>query len=168
MDHLLSTPASSIVIGAAVLALICYRQLRRKAVKEDRGYTAVIVLAAVGALQTAQAIAGVTPLEVAATAFGFATGAGFGALRAARVHLFRENGTLYRQGNAVTVVLWVVGIAVHIGIEAAGGALAGTAHAGSHYGSATLLIYLAISLGVQKAVMLTRARDLPGHSPAVS
>jgi hypothetical protein len=146
----------SIVIGVAVLLLLLARQVQKRSVKEDSRPTLFLILAVIGVIDLVQFL-GSHPFNGTAVAMIVASlvlAAGFGALRAYTVRLWREDGVLYRQGTAVTLLLWLVAIGVHFGADVlidGTGSVKGLA-------SAALLLYIAVSLGVQRMVVGSRAR----------
>lgn len=118
----------------------------------------LLVLLAIGLVQLVQFVrahpvngTGIAMLVASLVAAGI-----FGAVRAYTVRLWRENGTLYRQGNLVTIVLWLVAIGVHFGADVL------IDHSGSAKGLATtaLTLYIAVSFGVQRIVVQARAAAL--------
>jgi hypothetical protein len=162
MGHLFDNPVSGIVIAVLAVGFILYRQLQKRPVKEDSGFRMPVILIAIGVLESANAVTHAAPAVLVTTALSLMTGAGFGLLRGRFVHLFREGGKLFKQGNAITIVLWIVGIGIHFGLDALGGALSTTttASSGSSFGSATILIYIGVSLGAQQLITMQRARTV--------
>lgn len=162
VQDILNSPWFSLVIGLAVVAWFCYRQLQKKAVKEDRGMRGTVILVAAGLVV---AYSYLKDHDVAAAVLGIAAGSlvigiALGALRGRLVHVWREGSVLYRKGNALTVVLWAVGIAVHIGLDLVAAQLQPSTES---FGSNTLLLYIALALGAQKFVVLERAKRLAEH-----
>jgi hypothetical protein len=150
---------SNVVVAVLVLALICYRQLRPRPVR-DQLNRIVLILGLVGVVETIQ-FTGKHDVSAAAWAVLVASlvvGAGFGALRGLTVHVWRERGTLFRRGNAVTVALWIVGLALHLGADAWIGHVDSSAKG---FGDTAVLLYMAITLSVQQLVVLERAEHLP-------
>jgi hypothetical protein len=148
------------VIGIAVLALILYRQLSVRRVRD--GYRLVIILAVIGVLELSRFLGGRNASHVdggkvvLALAGSAVLAVGLGALRATTVRLWRgEDGQLLRRGTWLTATLWVVAVAAHLAFDAliAGGASDGK----GNIGNATLALYLAASFGAQQMVMLKRA-----------
>lgn len=146
---------TSIVIGVLVLGLILFRQIQKRSVKEDSRPVLLLVLLVIGLVELVQFIqahpvngTGIAMLLASLVAAGI-----FGAIRAYTVRLWRENGTLYRQGNALTVLLWLIAIGVHFGADVL------IDHSGSAKGLATtaLTLYIAVSFGVQRIVVQARA-----------
>jgi Ca2+/Na+ antiporter len=155
--------ALNILIALAVLALILTRQLRRRPVREEQPYRIMLVLGVVGLVETVQFHQhhDVSTSAWALLVASLAVGAGFGALRGMTVHVWREAGTLYRQGNVATLVLWIVGLGLHLSVDllikrvdADAAGLSNTA----------ILLYLAITLGAQQALVLERAQHLAAEA----
>ncbi|ALE05262.1 hypothetical protein AL755_06890 [Arthrobacter sp. ERGS1:01] len=157
----------NILIAVVVLVWILSRQLRAKPLREQRPYTLMIVLGVLGLVQIAQ-LAGkvqITGAAYAALVIGLVSGAVFGWLRGRFVHLWRVDGVLTRQGNWLTVVLWVVGIAIHLGLDDAGVLLSPNNGAVNSLGTVGIMLYLAVALAAQRFATLARAKDLEGSAP---
>ena len=148
--------SANVVVGLAVLALLLWRQTRKRPVREDRRPVVLVVLLVLGILQlsTYLKIVSATTSVIVLLVTTLLLGAGFGAVRAWSVRLWREDGQLWRQGNWLTVALWLAGFAVHIGLDAL---FDGVAHG---LGAGSILLYLAVSLGVQRLFVLSRATRL--------
>jgi hypothetical protein len=153
-----------IVLGVAVLALVIYRQLIARPVNAS-ALRLFVILGAVGVLQAAQFLG---KNHSGALTYGLIAGslvlaAVFGALRAATVRIWIADGQAWSRGNWLTAVLWVAAVAAHLGYDA----LAATGHGNRGLGSATVVLYLAISLGFQRVIVQQRARRLqPGRPPS--
>jgi hypothetical protein len=80
---------------------------------------------------------------------------GVGALRGLSMRVWSGNGWVVRQGTAVTMVLWIVTLLVHV-FGDAGGSQAGTAD----LAGATFLLYLGLTLGLQSYVVFRRGQPL--------
>lgn len=148
--------SANIVFGLAVLAWLLWRQLQKRLVREDRRPVVLLVLLVLGILQlstylkTASTSVTVILLLVASLVLA----AGFGVVRALSVRLWRQDGQLWRQGTWITAGLWLVAIGVHIGLDALfDGTVKGL-------GAGSILLYLAVSLGVQRLVVQSRADRL--------
>jgi uncharacterized membrane protein len=146
---------TSIGIGVLLLALVLVRQVQKRSVREDSRPVLLLVLLAIGLVDIVNFIKDhpVNSTGIAMLAASLVAAAGFGAIRAYTVRLWRENGTLYRQGNALTVLLWLVAIGVHFGADVL------IDHSGSAKGLATtaLTLYIAVSFGVQRLIVGARA-----------
>lgn len=79
-----------------------------------------------------------------------------GALRAPSEKLWREtDGRVWRKGTTITVVLWVVSLALHLGYDAL------VAHGpDAEFGAATMMLYFAASVAAQRATLSARAARL--------
>jgi hypothetical protein len=135
---------------------ILVRQVQKRSVKEDSRPIAYLVLAVVGVVEVADFVKShpVNSEAILLTVASLAIAAVFGLIRAYTVRLWREDGQLFRQGNAVTIALWIVGIGIHFG----GDALIDSSAKG--LSTTTIMLYLAISLGVQQVVVKARAGQL--------
>ena len=67
------------------------------------------------------------------------------------------DGVAWRRGTVVTAALWIASLAAHLGIDIAVDRTT-TAHA---LGTATILLYLAVTLGVQREIVRARAIRAP-------
>jgi hypothetical protein len=85
----------------------------------------------------------------------------FGALRAATVHVWVDGGQAWRKGNWLTAVLWVVSLGIHLGYDY----LVDGKGAESGVGSASLLLYLAVTFAIQGFILQARAQRMAGASP---
>lgn len=151
--------AANIVVALAIVALILVRQLRTRAVRETQPYRLVLILGVIGLIETVQFH---QSHEVSTTAWALliaslVLGGIFGLIRGLTVHVWREGGVLYRRGNAATLVLWVVGLAAHLGLDAVIGHVDADARG---LGDTAILLYLAITLGAQQLYVLQRAEQL--------
>lgn len=152
---------ADLIIGVAVLALVVYRQLAVRRVREN--YRIVAILAVIGVIQLYRyfgssgahfggkiAVALVGSLVLAAV---------MGVLRAVTVRLWRgDDGQLLRRGTWLTAVLWVVAVAAHLGLDLL--VTGGPAGQQGSVGNASIVLYLAVSFGVQQLVLLNRAQRL--------
>ena len=75
--------------------------------------------------------------------------------------MWLRDGQAWSQGSWLTALLWAAAYAVHLGYDS----LLDMSTAERGLGSATSLLYLAVSLAVQRAIVRRRARCLPS-SPA--
>jgi hypothetical protein len=150
----------NIVIGIAVVGLVLYRQLLPRQVKSDRGPRLLLILGGIGLLQAVnfvKAAGSLPPIAAIATLMSLGIAAVLAFLRASSVRIWRQDDGWWRKGTPLTLVLWVLSIGSHLGIEAAAAAV-DHAHAAqiSGLGSATLLLYLGVSLGLQQLVLQRR------------
>jgi hypothetical protein len=154
--------ASELIIGVLVLGLLVVRQLRTRPVNNS-GARLMLILGVIGLIETVQFFDhhhGAGSFAVAALAGSLVLAAIFGVLRASTTKIWLENGQAWSKGNWLTASLWVVAVAAHLGYDA----LLDTHHGLSGLGNATIVLYLAISLGVQRLIVAQRAQRLGGGS----
>jgi hypothetical protein len=152
---------TSLVIGVAVLALLVVRQLSVRRLNES--YRLTLIIAIIGVVEFVSflnAHHGHRTEVIEAVLGSLAIAAVTGAMRAPTVKIWRDDsGQLLRQGTWLTAVLWVVSVAAHLGYDAlVGGKTLGDV------GDATILLYLAVTLVIQRVIMLARADR---HRPPV-
>ena len=154
--------AQTVAIVVIVVGWILYQQLRERAVK-DAPLRLPLILAVIGVIETLQYLSHhshVAVGEIVGVLVGFVVAALLAAPRAHSMSVYRNaSGTLVRRGGALTVVLWVVAIAAHVGIGMVTSyAVTGNlSHALSGLDGASTLVYLAITLGVQAAIIEKKA-----------
>jgi hypothetical protein len=145
-----------LVIGVAVLGLLIYRQLSARPVQGNQ--RVVLILLIVGLVETAQYLqkthAG--SVAIAALVGSLVLAAVFGAMRAATVRIWLQDGQIWAKGNLLTAALWIVALAAHLGYDY----LIGQHKGIGGLGDATLVLYLAISLAVQRVIVGARAQRL--------
>ena len=149
-----------VIVGIAVLGWIVANQLRVRQFSARRLRVAGI-LGVIGLVEVATS-AGTHPVSVMGWTLlvtGLVIGAALGLLRAATVRLWVRDGAVYTQGHALTAALWIVGIGVHVGLDLLARAIAPSADA---VDASSVLLFIAVGLGVQGLVTLQRARALPG------
>ena len=153
---------TSIVIAVLVLGFVLVRQVQKRSVNEDSKPVLLLVLLSVGLVDFVQFVKGhpVNGTGIAMLVASLVAAGAFGAIRGYTIRLWREDGVLYRQGNALTVVLWLVAIGVHFGADVL------IDHSGSATGLATtaLLLYIAVTFGVQRLVVRSRAVAMSRHA----
>jgi hypothetical protein len=147
----------SLVIGIAVLALVITRQLSTRRLREN--YRLMAVLAIIGVVEFADFLKGHTGNDtkiIVAVIGSLVLAAVFGVLRALTVKVWRESGQLLMKGSWLTAVLWAIAVAAHLGYDY----LVVGSNAGKNstaLGDSTVLLYLVVSLTVQRLVLLSRA-----------
>jgi UDP-N-acetylmuramyl pentapeptide phosphotransferase/UDP-N-acetylglucosamine-1-phosphate transferase len=152
---------AEIIIGVAVLALLIYRQLRTRPVNAS-GLRLTAVIGVIGLIETYQFVekhhAGA--LTYVALLGSLVLAAAFGVLRAATVRIWLQDGQPWSRGSWVTASLWIAALAAHLGYDAL---VAGRGTA--NVGDATIVLYLAVSLGIQRLVVHQRAQRLRQARP---
>ncbi len=164
---------TNLIIGIVVLVLLLSRQLVTRRLSES--YRLSIVLAIIGIVEFANFLKGHPKDDggiAAALAGSLVIAAVFGAVRALTVRVWREEGLLLRKGTWLTAVLWVLSLAAHLGYdELVAGHISGKN--GGNVGDATVLLYLVVTLTIQRLVLLNRvarqeaAGTLPAGPPRV-
>jgi hypothetical protein len=150
----------SLVVGVAILALLIARQLTTRRLREN--YRLMIVLGVIGVIEFADFLKGHSQNDskiIVAVAGSLVLAAAFGLLRALTVKIWRDGGQLLMKGSWLTGVLWAIAVAAHLGYDylIVGGSAGKDANA---LGNATILLYLAVSLTVQRLILLSRASRL--------
>lgn len=153
-----SAAATNIAIGVLVLAFVLYRQLTTRRLQEN--YRLPLILAIIGIVTFAAFLKGHPHDDggiAAAVAGSLVIAAVAGAVRALTVRVWRQDGVLLRRGTWVTAVLWVISFAAHLGYDylIAGNVVSGKN--GSNVGDATVLLYLVVTLTVQRYLLMLRA-----------
>jgi hypothetical protein len=166
-----STTTLDLVIGLAVLALLLSRQLATRPLSEN--YRLSVVLGVIGIVEFVNFLSGRPHADdggIAAAVIGsLVLAAAFGAVRALTVRVWRDNGQLLRKGSWLTAVLWILALAAHLGYDyLVAGHVAGKN--GGDVGNATILLYLVVSLTVQRLVLLNRVarQEAAGEVPAAA
>ncbi len=144
--------------GSRSAGLLIYRQLRTRPVNAS-GLRVIAVLAVVGVVETSQFLQHNHAGSVTYAAIGgsLLLAAMFGALRAATVRLWLQDAQPWSRGTLLTAALWIVALAAHLGYDA----LVAHGHSDRGLGAATVVLYLAVSLAIQRLIMQARARRLP-------
>lgn len=165
----MSSAETNLIIGVLVLALLLWRQLATRRLSES--YRLSVILAIIGVVQFADFLGG-HPTDhggIAVAVVGsLVIAAVFGGVRALTVRVWRgEGGQLLRKGTWLTAVLWVLSLAAHLGYD---DLVAGhiTGKNGGNVGDATVLLYLVVTLTIQRFVLLRRVarQEATGAIPA--
>jgi hypothetical protein len=149
-----------LVIGVAVLGLLIYRQLVARPVQGNQRL--VLILVIIGLIEAAQYLQKLHAGSAAIVALAAPKIAASTRLpaRAATVRIWIQDGQAWSKGNILTAALWVVALGAHLGYDY----LIGQHKDIGSLGDATVLLYLAVSLAVQRVIVVLRAQRL---SPAV-
>ncbi len=162
MTSITSSPYTSIAIAVLVVAFVCFRQLQTRSIREERGLLLYVLVFALGVLQTSTFLQShaVGSTVVVLVVVSLVVGLGLGALRGRLTHLWRADGQLLRRGNPWTIAIWVLGIGIHLAIDLYSRQLD---HAAEGLATSTLLLYIGLSLGMQRLVLLRRAKTIVEH-----
>jgi hypothetical protein len=165
---------TSLIIGIALLALVLWRQLITRRLRES--YRLSLILAIIGVVEFASFLSGHPNDDggIATAVVGsLVIAAVFGAARALTVRVWRgEGGQLLRKGTWLTALLWILSLAAHLGYD---DLVAGhiTGKNGGNVGDATLVLYLMVTLTIQRFVLLHRVArqeatgEIPSEGPQV-
>jgi hypothetical protein len=148
-----------LLIGLVVLGLIIFRQLQSRPVRGNQRLLLILAVAGLVEMSSGLQRVHVGPATVAALAGSLVLAALFGALRAFTVRIWMQDGQPWVRGALLTAALWVMALAAHLGYDF----LIGQDKIMAQLGTATLLLYLVASLGVQRLVVAYRVQRL---SPA--
>jgi hypothetical protein len=152
-----ASDTANILIGILVLGFVLYRQMQPRRIRDN--VRLPVILGIIGVVEVVQFLDKHHGPRTFLTLGGsLVLAAVFGALRAATTHVWVEGGQAWRRGNWITAVLWVISLGGHLGYDYVvdgKGPLAGL-------GSASLLLYLAVTLLIQGLILLARASRLPG------
>ncbi|MGW4398386.1 hypothetical protein ACWEHA_24145 [Amycolatopsis nivea] len=145
----------NILLGLVVLTWLMWRQLQAR--RADRPPAVLLVISALGAASLGFAIAKTTPTSAAILLLtaSFVVAGGFGVARGYTMRFWRTDGTLWRQGNWLTAVLWLVSFGIHLGLDFAVDAV----NSVRGLGGASILLYLAVSLAAQRLTVRFRSHD---------
>jgi hypothetical protein len=154
-----------ILLGVAVLALVIYRNLRSQPVTAS-GLRLIAILLIIGLAQTVAFLRRYPahPLTYVAIGGSLVLAGIFGAWRAGTIRLWLQEGEVWSKGSWLTAVLWLASLVAHLGYDFA----VWRGHGARGLGTATIVLYLAITLGFQRLLVLQRAQRLQlggGPSP---
>ncbi|WP_406441896.1 DUF1453 family protein [Streptomyces sp. NBC_01613] len=144
------------LVIAAVVAVVLVRQFRARQISTDRRWWLLPVILAVVALREHGIVDAHHRTESIALLgtellIGLATGAGW----AWTTRIWAEpDGTVWSKSTKASVTVWIVGIALRVGLFALGTAI------GVHQDSSALLIALAATLLVRSGILVWRAQSL--------
>jgi hypothetical protein len=147
-----------IVLGIVVLGLLIYRQMVARPVRSS-ALRLTLILGVIGVIETVQFLdkhhhsGGVV---YAALGGSLVLAIVFGALRAWTAKLWMQGGVPWTQGTWLTAVLWVLALGAHLGYDAILDHNKGT----NGLGTATIVLYLAITLAVQRGLLLLRTQRM--------
>lgn len=152
------TDITSLIVYAAIAVLVVWRVVFRQL----RGSTITVrglalfpgILLVLGIYNIAQALPRAAGSGLGLLGADLAVLLILGVARGGSTHLGLRNGVAFQKGTTLTLVLWVVTIAVRIGFAVVGARL----HTGGTLTSASILLSMGLSIGVQNVIIFTRAR----------
>ncbi|MEA5454643.1 hypothetical protein SPF06_07920 [Sinomonas sp. JGH33] len=158
---------ANVVLAVGVLAWAVVRQFQTRPVGPLK-VGVFLILGAIGVWQLAQLAdsRGIAPAEALALALSLGLAAGFGWLRGRAAAVWIQDGVAYRRGGWPAVGLWMAAIGTHVAVDVLGSALDGV-RGPSPVSSASIMLYIAVTLGIQSGVVARRAAALAGASMPV-
>ena len=148
----------SYALGALILILVLLRQVRVRPVRRVFQPRLPLVIGVIGLFEM---LSYADNHHVASNAWLWVLGTllvggiGLGVLRGLSMKVWSGNGWVVRQGNAITMALWLVSLLVHFAGDT------GQSHAGAAgLEGASFLLYLGVTLAVQGYVVHRRALPL--------
>jgi hypothetical protein len=158
----------NILIGLALFGLLISRQFRTRPIRDESSLRLFAVIGIIGFIETVDALKMKTNFKAGAEAAAVAwiigslvLAAVLGVMRAKSMKVWKsKSDVMVGKGSAVTLALWIVAIAVHFAFEVGINHSSGS----SSLGGATILLYLAVSLGVQREVLRLRASEFVKQS----
>ncbi|HUA95957.1 MAG TPA: hypothetical protein VMB82_10565 [Acidimicrobiales bacterium] len=156
----------AIALDVVIVALVLYRQRMVRRVWPRLSLRLAGVLAVIGLIELLSYTASrhLSGAVIGVLVLSFVVGAvALGALRAASVRIWRVNNAVLRQGTWLTMGLWALSLALHFGAEWWIHALGGP----TGVASASLLLWLGVTYGVQNAVVHRRAEGLLAAGGAI-
>lgn len=136
-------------IGIAILILIIYNQMRVRQVYRKIKITVPIIFIILGIFTLSEyfqtqiiTTKAIISIIISLTALAV----GMGVLRAKTMKLWADDAHIYRQGNWLTILLWVITFSLHLFLDYYG-----------NTGESTILIYLGITLIIQRWIIQNRA-----------
>ncbi|MFD9888305.1 hypothetical protein ACFWY9_03115 [Amycolatopsis sp. NPDC059027] len=152
--------ATTILLYVGVAALVFYKviytQLRGTLLTRSGLAKLPLLLVAIGGFFTIKALPGASAAEIGLLAADVAVLAVLGAIRSTSTTLTERAGTTFQKGSAMTVLLWVVTIAVRFGFVGLGTVLGIT----GPLTSASIALTIGVSIGVQNALTYYRIQQL--------
>lgn len=145
-----------LLIGLVVLGLLIFRQLQVRPVRGNQRLLLILLVAGVIEMSSSLQRMHAGPATIAALAGSLVLATIFGALRAFTVRIWMQDGQPWVRGGLLTAALWVAALAAHLGYDY----LVGQDKSMAQVGTATVLLYLVASLGVQRLVIAFRAQRL--------
>ncbi|MFF7129302.1 DUF1453 domain-containing protein [Streptomyces sp. NPDC016566] len=151
---------ANVLMIVAVVAVVVVRQFRARAIDTDRRWWLLPVILAVVALREpgildAHHRAGSAVLLAVEVLIGLATGAGWAWTTGIWT---APDGVVWSKSTKASVVVWLGGIALRVGVFALGAAF------GVHQDSSALMLGLAVTLLVRAGVLAWRARSVGSAS----
>jgi hypothetical protein len=156
-----SGTVADLLIALAILSYVVYNQLRARPARTNMRLP--LILTIIGGVELVEYLHkghhGAT--VVAALLGSLVLAAILGAIRALTVRVWVEGGQPWRQGNWLTAVLWLVSLGLHFGYDY----LVDGKGPNAGLGTASALLYLAVTYAIQRLIVQARADRLRGVGP---
>jgi hypothetical protein len=149
-----STQVFSAVVAIVLAGLIIVRQVRPRPVAMRGLVVLPLVLIVIGVSTVAKAAPkgqSMTSAETTWLAVDLALGVVSGVARGFTVRLYEQAGELWRRGTRLTVILWLVTIALRVVIS-----VVGSKHGAARVLNDGVLLTLGVSLGAQYGLVWWR------------
>lgn len=141
-----------VVIAAVVVWRVVFRQLRGSMITVSGMVVMPGILLVVGLENCVGVLPAASGAEIAWFGADLAALVVLGFGRAASTRVGTRDGFAFQKGTSLTLILWLVTVAVRIGLAVLGHS------AGSSLTSASMALSLGLSIGVQNLLIYTRAR----------
>ena len=137
-------------MGYAVLIYVLYLQRQKRVRKTKVILPLVLVILGLSTVISSSKVKPLSELQLL-TLVGLLLidAIGLGIVRAHTVNLWKEDGVFLRQGSWLTVILWLVGVAIHEGALAA-----------VHMNSSSLVLYMGTTLLAQRVALENRKPNM--------
>jgi hypothetical protein len=150
----------SFFIGFVLLVWVLLRQVAVRPVRRVIRLGLPVIIGVIGLFELTSYTS--SHHHIAGSAWAWVLGTllvgaiGLGIARGLTVKIWTAGNWVLRQGTPLTMALWLVSLVVHFG----GDFFGSNAHDGTGLESASFLLYLGLTLGVQTAVVHRRAEPL--------
>ncbi|WP_369047006.1 hypothetical protein [Sinomonas sp. P10A9] len=166
MTSTLTLSLATAVLAAAVLAWAVVRQFQTRPVEQFKARL-FLILGAIGVWQVARLAdaGGMQAADAVELTASLLLAAVFGWLRGWAATVWAHNGAAYRRGGWPVIGLWAAGLAIHVIVDVLA-AVADGHHGLGPVGSASIMLYLAATLGLQSWIIQRRADEVLRPAPA--
>lgn len=147
-----------VVIGVAVVCFVLFSRMRGERLNARRLVVLPAVLTVIGLVEVLGAVrGGVHDADLALLAGGLIVSTAFGIARGATVMLYAAQDRLWLRYRPLTLVLWLVTIAVRVGLSVLAAAVRATLVQGP-----ALLLFVGVTLLGEGSWVVWRARSAAG------
>jgi hypothetical protein len=142
------------VIAVLIIWRVVYRQVQGSIITTQGVVLIPGILLLLGLVNCAQALPRSSGTEIALTGADLVVLLLLGVARAATTKISTRDGYAFQKGGVPTLVLWLVTIAIRVGFAVVGARIG----AAGALTTASVLLSMGLSIGVQNALVLARAR----------